>query len=480
MRGRIIAFLAASAVFAAFAALFLLWVGARPAAGFKRSVPGMDLPAGASATARSSTPDVKIGEFFEKFADAPAGGDEPAWPCFRGADHDNISKSPARLGVSWGGTGPRIAWSAGLGEGYAAASICNGRAYVIDYIEDKKADALRCFNLADGRELWRRWYVTNVRRNHGMSRTIPAVTEKHVVTIGPLCHVMCVDAGDGRLLWGLDMVKTYGATVPEWYAGQCPLIVDGVAVVAPAGKDVLMAGLDCATGEPVWTAPNTRGWKMSHSSVVPMTLHGRKMFVYCAIGGICGISAEKEDAGKVLWEYPAFNHKVVAPSPLHLGDSRILASAGYGAGASVFKINFEGGAFSAETVRSYLPSEGLASEMHTPILLGEHVYGVMAKDAGQLSSQLVCCHRDDTTKIIWSSGKAERFGLGPYVMADGKIFALKDVGVLAVFEASPDKCSILAQAKILKGPDAWGPVAVSGNRLIFRDTKEMLCVEMAE
>ena len=37
---------------------------------------------------------------------------------------------------------------------------------------------------------------------------------------------------------------------------------------------------------------------------------------------------------------------------------------------------------------------------------------------------------NDCSKIIWSSGKTERFGLGPYLIADGKIFILSDDGIL--------------------------------------------------
>ena len=57
------------------------------------------------------------------------------------------------------------------------------KVYLLDYDEEKKADALRCFSLENGIELWRRWYSIKVKRNHGMSRTIPAVTEKYVVKI---------------------------------------------------------------------------------------------------------------------------------------------------------------------------------------------------------------------------------------------------------------------------------------------------------
>ena len=81
-----------------------------------------------------------------------------------------------------------------MGEGYAGAAILDGRVYVMDYDREHKQDALRCLSLADGREIWRYAYPDSVKRNHGMSRTVPAVTDKIVVALGPKCHVVCLNS----------------------------------------------------------------------------------------------------------------------------------------------------------------------------------------------------------------------------------------------------------------------------------------------
>ena len=80
---------------------------------------------------------------------------------------------------------------------------------MLDYDEEERADLLRCFSLEEGKELWKRGYHINLKRNHGMSRTIPAVTEEYIVTIGPRSHVMCVRRHDGEFLWGLNVEKEY-------------------------------------------------------------------------------------------------------------------------------------------------------------------------------------------------------------------------------------------------------------------------------
>ena len=141
------------------------------------------------------------------------------------------------------------------------------------------------------------------------------------MSIGPRCHVLCVETETGAFRWGLDLVADYGAHVPLWYTGQCPLLDDGIAVLAPGGK-ALMMGVECETGKVLWQTPNEDGWKMSHSSIMPMTLLGKRTYVYCAIEGIVGVSAEKGEMGKILWKTAAWNHPVTAPSPVPAGDSR--------------------------------------------------------------------------------------------------------------------------------------------------------------
>ena len=158
------------------------WINNDPTNEYKTSEPGAD-NRGKGLAAQ----EVKIGELFEQFSTGYTELSE-SWPRFRGADFDNISKSPVKLIEKFGSAGPKIVWSVEMGEGHSGAAIYKGLAYILDYNEEKRADILRCFSLTDGKELWARGYKIAVKRNHGMSRTIPAVTEDYILTMGPMCH----------------------------------------------------------------------------------------------------------------------------------------------------------------------------------------------------------------------------------------------------------------------------------------------------
>jgi outer membrane protein assembly factor BamB len=289
---------------------------------------------------------------------------------------------------------------------------------------------------------------------------------------------MCLDRLTGNLLWGLDVEKEYSTEIPFWYTGQCPIIDNDRAIIATGGTS-LMAAYDCATGNKLWETPNPGGWKMSHSSIMPMRFGGRKMFVYSAVGGICGVSAEGTDAGTILWSSSAWNKSVVAPSPVCMPDGRIFLTAGYGAGSMMIRLIPSGKVFDVEVIDQYPPSQGLACEQQSPLWFQGHLIGIQPKDAASLRNQMICVNPDDLRHPVWASGAEARFGLGPYLIADNKLFILSDEGVLTIARPSIRSFQPIDQIRLFEGQDAWAPIAVADGYMVLRDSKKMICIKMA-
>ena len=452
---------------------FIYWLTADPVKILDISVPGEDNRGNGSLVEEI----IDIGERFQLFGKVGESNFIGTWPRFRGVNFDNIVCEKQNLKDKWGNDDPEILWSVELGEGHAGAAIYKGLVYLMDYDEKAREDALRCFSLANGKEIWRRSYGIHVKRNHGMSRTVPAVSEDYVVTIGPRCQVMCVDRKTGDFLWGIDMVKEYGSVIPQWYTAQCPLIEDNKVILAPAGSKLMIA-VDLKTGEKIWECANDLHYNMSHSSIMPMTLNGKKMYVYSADGGICGLSAEGGDEGKVLWHSNEWRFSVVAPSPLIFPDGKIFLTAGYGAGGMMIKVIPEGNSYNVDVLAQYKPNAGLACEQQTPVYYHGFVYGILPKDGGVFRNQLVCVSPDDVQKIIWTSGKVSRFGLGPYLIADDKMYILSDDGTLTMIKPDEKAYIQLAQKKLFDGHDAWAPLAMADGLMLLRDSKTMLCLDL--
>ena len=424
--------------------------------------------------ATRSIDDVLIGEFFMKYDEIET---ELAgkWICFRGKNLNNIITTSEQIKTSEDDY--PVIWSTETGEGYAGPVIYNGRVYFLDYDEEMKSDALRCFSFETGKELWRRWYRVSLKRNHGFSRTVPSVGDDYIITIGPNGHVMCCDPITGTMRWSLDMQKQYNSVIPGWYAGQCPFVDDNVLVLAPAGDEILLTGLDCLTGEVKWTTPNTPGYKMSHSSVMPMMLSNKKTYVYIGIGGVCGISAEKEDLGTLLWETNKWQPSTAAPSPLQIANNRVFLCAGYGTGGAMLQVDRQGDKWTATITDQYKPREGLTSEQHTPLFYNNMIISIHPKDGG-FRERLLCYLPSNIRTPVWTSASDERFGLGPYIIINNNLFAFKEDGELYVYEIQQHSMKLLKKQRIMDGKDAYRPMAYADGMLIVGDDSMIKCLKI--
>jgi outer membrane protein assembly factor BamB len=287
---------------------------------------------------------------------------------------------------------------------------------------------------------------------------------------------MCVDARSGDFKWGIDMVRDLDAETPFWYTGQCPLIDDEVAVLAPCGKNTLLMGVDCETGKTLWTTPNNLKWKMSHSSITTAVVNGRKTYVYAALGGIVGISAEKKDRGKIFWKTTKWSFSVVAPSPVYLGNGKFLITSGYGAGGMLFQVNSKN---KVNVIQKYTPRQGICSEQQTPVAVGNMIYSILPKDAGRLRKRFVCFSADECEKPIWVT--EEKFGLGPYIFVDGKFLILDDDGTLTILQPNEKSAKVIGKFQAIPhGHDAWGPIAVAGSKLLIRDLTRLYCYDLSQ
>ena len=454
----------ASTAFALVAlAVLAFWLWPRDPLELELRVPGRDQAPDASSGSTNNP--VLRGELSR-------GDGKPAnlpgeWPQFRGPLRDGISHEAITLNRNWATSPPRQVWALDVGEGYAGPVISQGRVYLMDYDREKQQDALRCLSLADGREIWRYSYPIAIKRNHGMSRTVPAVASNLVVAIGPKCHVLCADATSGELKWSLDLVRQFGTTIPPWYAGQCPLIEGDRIIFAPAGKSNLLVAVSLQTGEVIWQTPNPRGWKMTHSSVMPMQLGNRRVYIYCGSGGVAAVSAND---GALLWDSTEWKISIATvPSPLAFEDGRVFFTGGYNAGCLMLQLSEQGGKVTAKTVFR-LSAEVFGATQHTPILHNGHLFGTRA------DGEFVCLSLDG--KVVWSSGPKTNFGLGPWLLAGDVIFVMDDTGKLTLVEASTGGYKELGAAQVVNGHDAWGCMALAGGRLLARDLTKMVCLEV--
>jgi outer membrane protein assembly factor BamB len=389
------------------------------------------------------------------------------WPQFRGPARNGISKETG-LVRKWPAAGPKLLWSVPVAQGYAGAAIVAGRVYHHDYDEAKGEWCANCRSLADGKLLWQFREKREIRPNHAITRTTPAVDARFVFSLDPKAVLHCLDVKTGKQVWRKSLVTDYKATIPSWYNGQCPLLEDDKLVIATGG-DALLVALDKATGKDIWRTPNPGQHQMSHASVMPATIGGVKQYLYGTLKGPLGVAAKD---GKLLWEFPRKFNVAVAPSPIAVDQDRVFMTASYDAGSVMVRVRAAGGGFKPECTFDWKMNEW-NSEVHTPIVHQGHIFAVGKKKRG-----LFTCLDLDGKQIWTSEGKAS-FGLGSYIFADGMFFVLDgDTGKLHLVEAGIREYKELACAPVLAGQEVWAPMALSGGKLVLRDLSRMICLDV--
>jgi outer membrane protein assembly factor BamB len=397
----------------------------------------------------------------------PAATPATDWPQFRGVDRSNVSKETSLL-RKWPTGGPKRLWSVPLEQGYAGAAIVRGRVYHHDYDLKKGEWMVNCRGLADGKQIWQFREAHEIRPNHAITRTVPAVDGRFVISLDPKAVLHCLDIKTGKQVWRKSLVEEYKATIPSWYNGQNPLQDEDRVIIATGGAAILVA-LDKATGKEIWRTPNPRQLMMSHASVMPATLGGVKQYLYGTLSGPLGIGAKD---GKLLWAYARKFNVAVAPSPTAVSDELVFMTASYDAGSVMLRVRRTGDAFRAESVFD-LKNNEWNSEVHTPIVHKGHLFAVGKKKRG-----LFTCLGFDG-KEVWTSEGQAAFGLGSFLLADGMFFVMDGgTGNLRLIEANTTGYKELASAQVLSGEEVWAPMALADGKLVLRDLGQMICLDV--
>ena len=389
------------------------------------------------------------------------------WPQFRGPDRTNTSNETGLL-RHWPAGGPKRLWSVPVEQGYAGASIAAARVYHHDYDTKKSEWIVNCRSLATGRQIWQFREPREIRPNHAITRTVPVVDGRFVISLDPKAVLHCLDSRTGKQLWRKSLVTEYQATIPSWYNGQNPLQESDRVIVATGGAAILVA-LDKATGKEIWRTPNPAGLLMSHASVMPAVLGGVRQYLYGTLAGPLGVAARD---GRLLWSFPRKFNVAVAPSPVAVDGECVFMTASYDAGCVMVRVRRAGDAFRAESVFDMQRNEW-NSEVHTPVVHQGHLFAVGKKKRG-----LFTCLGLDGKEVWTSEGKAS-FGLGGFLLADGMFFVMDgNTGRLHLIEANTSAYNELASAQVLTGEEVWGPMALSEGKLVLRSLTEMICLDV--
>ncbi len=391
------------------------------------------------------------------------------WPRFLGPNDDSTTEE-SHLLDKWPETGPKLVWEVEKGEGYASPAIVGERLVLFHNLND--VDIIECLHAETGKRFWKFEEPNRYRDRYGYSngpRASAVIDGGLVYTLAPTSKMRCVKLETGELVWNRDLAADFG--VPQYFFGHGPnpLVTGGKVIMNLGGtKGVCVAAFDAKTGETVWETPHE--WRASYASPISANFHGQeKLLVFAGgesrppFGGLLLIDPQTGDLHDAFpWRSSKFE-SVNASTPLVVPGNRVLISETYSEGAVLLQVGQD---FKLTPVWK---AEELKCHWMQPLYIDGHFYAFTGRnepDAGLDCWDAATGQRKWREEMFWKAEIDGRtFGWsyfrGSLLRADGRVYALGELGTFATFELTPQGVTEKHRVELFGAQQSWTPPAVS-------------------
>lgn len=381
-----------------------------------------------------------------------------AWSAFRGSNRDGVV-GDSKISLNWNEMPPKEMWRQPVGEGYASFVVGHGRIYTIE--QRRKKEAVTCYDLVTGRELWVFDYEASFEELLGGDgpRATPTLHGDRLYALGAEGHLNCLNALTGKRYWETNILTEFEAKNLPWGMSASPLIVGDMVIVTNSGKGGgSIQAYHAESGKLLW---KTDAGQQGYSSPMSVNLAGRSQTLNLAAYKLNGIDPK---TGGILWSFPwKTEYGINCSQPLLVGDDRIFLSSGYGHGCALIKLESGNGRLQPKVIWSNVK---MKNKFTSSALYDGHIYG--------LNERVLVCLDVETGERQW---KGNRYDYGSILLVEDHILVLSESGNLALVKADPKQFQQIGEIQILEGR-TWNNMALTGGLLFARNHKEMVCYDL--
>jgi outer membrane protein assembly factor BamB len=441
------------------------------------------------------------------------------WPRFLGPRGDNTSLETGLI-ESFPKDGPSTVWKREIGTGYSAPSVRGGTLVLHHRLANE--EIVESFDAATGRTGWRHAYPCRYRDPYGYNngpRCTPLLTADRCYAFGVEGRLVCLDLQSGKPIWERDTAADF--LVPEAFfgVGSTPLLEDGKLIVMVGGQpNAGVVAFDAASGRTLWQSVGRDNWNgapmigwpgertyrwttveksASYASPVAATIHGQRQ-VFCAMRqGLVSLNPTNGTVNFSRWFQSTGHDSVNGISPVVVDDLIFYSAAYFRVGSFLLRVKPDGRSFEEvwRQPREYqerdpsgkLVEPVLGIHWNTPVYHNGHLYAFDGRNEPDATFK---CVELKTARLKWSrderwaphsSPHPPVYGRGSVILADGKLIALGEGGLLGLFRLNPDKPEELARWQV---PDlhypCWAAPVLSRKRLYLRSEDRLVCLNLAK
>jgi outer membrane protein assembly factor BamB len=434
------------------------------------------------------------------------------WPEFMGPTRDQVSTETGLIDA-FPPSGPRLAWEKTVGTGYSAPSVRGGLLVLHHRVGGD--EVIEAMDAKNGAVRWKFAYASRYEDPFGYNngpRCTPLLTADRCYTFGAEGVLLCVDLENGKPVWRRDTQMDFEVPAAFFGVGSSPILEDGLLIAqVGAQPNSCVVAFDAATGKTVWENVGEKTWsgvpmtgwpgerkvqwnradptyekQASYCTPVGTTIHGRRHVLVVTRQGLVSLDPRTGAVNFSFWFRARQNETVNAMTPVVSGDLIFLSAAYYRQGSVLLRVAPDGKSVS-EVWR------GLQLEIHwtRPVLHDGHLFAFTGRNEPdarfrcvELATGTVKWDRDEA----WPNGGHGRvrrgdepnvFGRGSAILADGKLIALGEAGLLGLFKPSAGQLEELGrwQAPQLAYP-CWTAPVLAERLLYLRDESHLLCFDL--
>lgn len=422
-------------------------------------------PPRTASTGTSSRSSARSRRFPTKSVESTSDGSSSAsdWNQFRGPNRDNLSPEKGLL-ASWPDQGPPQAWTArGIGEGYSAISISDGRVYTMGNIGQE--EKVVCLDLETGREVWSSTNGSAYREGQGNGpRGTPSIVDGRVYSLGANGDLSCLDAASGQPHWRKNILREFGGSNITWGISESVLVDGDKVICTPGGRQATMVALNRMTGNVIWTAAVPTSPKASYASPIAVDVGGVRQYVNYTHGGVVGVRASD---GRVMWGHRESSNGTANCSTPVFYDGSIFTASGYDTGGALFRLQSRNGQTVSQVAYSTREMKNHHGGM---VVLNGYVYG--SSDPGILK-----CIELRSNRVVWQNRSV---GKGAVSYADGHLYVRSEQGPVALVEATPNGYEEKGRfdQPQRSGRPSWSHPVIANGKLFLRDMDNLLAYDI--
>jgi len=406
------------------------------------------------------------------------------WPQWRGPQRDGVWREDGLI-QKFAGAQIALRWKAPVANGYSGPTVAEGRVYVTDrLVEPKQVERVHCFDWESGGKLWTHSYDCRYEKVSYQDgpRAAVSIDEGRAFALGTMGHLHCLDAATGDVLWARDLNREYRIVMPIWGIAASPLVDGDRVIVQIGGSDgACIVAFDTQSGEEIWKALDDRA---SYAAPIIVEEGGQRVLVCWTGDHVAGLVPE---TGRVLWKHPFQPTRMVIGIATPVYDRQRLFVTSFYDGSLMLRLGMK--ARSAEPMwRRLGPDEkqtdGLHSIISTPLIQGEHVYGV--DSYGELR-----CLDAASGDRIWEDRTAvdrNRWANIHMVRNGERIWMFNEQGELIISRLSESGFQEISRAQLIAPTPGqlarregvcWSHPAYAYRHVFARNDKHLVCASLA-